>query len=387
MGEKNNGCDVSITSCFDYSEKEAERAMREVLEPIGGLCWIEKGMKIVIKANLVSMLKPDSAATTHPALICALTRLLKEKGAEVIIGDSPGGIYTSPYLAAVYSATGMRSAEKCGAQLNRDFFQAEANFPLAKVAKNFVYTSYLDKADAIINFCKLKTHGMMAMSAAAKNMFGTIPGTIKPEYHYKYSNPEDFAGMIVDLNEYFKPRLNIVDAVIGMEGNGPTMGKPRYIGAILASPSPHKLDIACARLIGLSIEEIPTLKEALRRELIDEDFSKLKISGNLEQFIIPDFDNIGTRNSIEFLNRRGPVAAFLKKALTSIPKVKKSDCVGCKKCAEICPAHAIKMENRVPNINRKICIRCFCCQEFCPKGAMKVHRTWIARALNRNGGN
>ena len=101
MGEKNNGCDVSITSCFDYSEKEAERAMREVLEPIGGLCWIEKGMKIVIKANLVSMLKPDSAATTHPALICALTRLLKEKGAEVIIGDSPGGIYTSPYLAAL----------------------------------------------------------------------------------------------------------------------------------------------------------------------------------------------------------------------------------------------------------------------------------------------
>lgn len=386
MAEKRNRCDVSVVSCFDYSSKEAERAIREVLEPLGGLDWVNRGMRIVIKANLVSMIRPDSAATTHPALICALTKLLKEKGAEVVIGDSPGGLYTSPYLSAVYSATGIRTAEKFGAELNRDFSQSDAYFPLAKVAKNFTYTSYLDKADAIINFCKLKTHGMMAMSAATKNMFGVVPGTIKPEYHYKYSDPMDFARMIVDLNEYFKPKLNIVDAVVGMEGNGPTMGKPRYIGAILASFSPYKLDVACAKLIGLSIKEVPTLEAALELGLIDEDFSKLSISGNLTQFIIPDFDNIGTKNSIEFLNKRGPVAAFLKKILTSVPKVEKSDCIGCQKCFEICPADAIKMENKLPKINRKICIRCFCCQEFCPKGAMRVHRTWVARALNRNTG-
>ena len=58
-------------------------------------------------------------------------------------------------------------------------------------------------------------------------------------------------------------------------------------------------------------------------------------------------------------------------------------CIGCGKCANVCPAKAIKMKNKLPKIDRSACIHCFCCQEFCPKGAMKVRRTFIARLLNR----
>ena len=50
---------------------------------------------------------------------------------------------------------------------------------------------------------------------------------MKPEFHYKYPRAEDFANVLVDLYEYSKPRLCICDAVIGMEGNGPTQGSPR----------------------------------------------------------------------------------------------------------------------------------------------------------------
>ena len=57
---------------------------------------------------------------------------------------------------------------------------------------------------------------------------------MKPEYHFRYPNPLDFAGMIVDLNSYFKPRLFLVDGVIAMEGNGPTAGTPRFMGALLS---------------------------------------------------------------------------------------------------------------------------------------------------------
>ena len=172
-------CDVVIRPCGSY--QDAKKALTEVLSPLGGLDWVQPGMRIAIKANLVSMMKPERAATTHPDLLCALTELLKERGAEVVLGDSPGGLYNLTYVNRVYAATGMHRVEEAGAVLNRDFSQAEANFPEAVSAKTFAYTRYLDDCDAIINFCKLKSHGMMGLSAAAKNLFGTVPGTVKPE--------------------------------------------------------------------------------------------------------------------------------------------------------------------------------------------------------------
>jgi uncharacterized protein (DUF362 family) len=108
------------------------------------------------------------------------------------------------------------------------------------VLKSFTYTAWLDACDAIIDFCKLKSHGMMGMSAAAKNLFGVIPGTMKPEYHFRFPDMRDFARMLVDINDYFaeKVKITLVDAVEGMEGNGPTKGTPRHIGVLLASASP-----------------------------------------------------------------------------------------------------------------------------------------------------
>ncbi|MBR6654888.1 MAG: DUF362 domain-containing protein, partial [Oscillospiraceae bacterium] len=125
-----NNYDVSIVPCADY--EQAESALAQVLAPIGGLDWVQPGMKVAVKVNLVTAMKPDTAGTTHPALVCALTKLLKKRGAEVIIGDSPGGIYSSVYLNRVYSVTGMRDAVEHGAKLNDNFGQTEVSFPEAK---------------------------------------------------------------------------------------------------------------------------------------------------------------------------------------------------------------------------------------------------------------
>ena len=110
------------------------------------------------------------------------------------------------------------------------------------MAKQFPYTAYLAKADAIIDLCKLKTHGMMGLTYAIKYFFGSIPGTVKPEFHYRYPRAEDFANVLVDLYEYSKSRLCICDAVVGMEGNGPTQGTPREIGCLIASRNGHMID-------------------------------------------------------------------------------------------------------------------------------------------------
>lgn len=377
---------VSVVPCASYDESVVRAALRELLAPIGGLEWVTPGMRVAIKANLVSMMKPDAAATTHPALLCALVEMLIARGASVVIGDSPGGLYNAAVVGRIYNATGMKDAERAGASLNKNFEIREAHFKDAYVAHDFTYTAYLDDVDAIINFCKLKTHGMMGMSAAAKNIFGVIPGTFKPEYHFRFPNHADFAAMILDLNAYFSPKIKlcIADAVVGMEGNGPTQGTPRRIGALLASVCPHSLDLAAAHIIGLGVNDVPTLQVAHEKGLIPKSAEELEIVGDLSAHSVSDFKNIHVRRSLQFEGHGKFAAMFVRSALRARPLPKKKLCIGCKKCAEICPAHAIVMKNNLPAINDKTCITCFCCQEFCPVGAMKVHRPLIARIVNHS---
>ena len=377
---------VSVVPCADYDPLRAEEALRRVLEPLGGLDWVTEGMTVAIKANLVTFMKPEAAGTTHPVLLCALIKLLKDKGARVIVGDSPGGLYTKAFVERVYSVTGLKAVEEAGGELNRDFTIADASYPEGKEAKTFTYTAWLDKADAIIDFCKLKTHGMMAMSGAAKNMFGVVPGTAKPEYHYRFPDPDRFADMIVDLDEYFAPRLSITDGIVGMEGNGPTAGTPRHMGVLLASDSPHAADLIGAAIMGLKAEDVPTLQAARRRNLIPATPEELESVGDWKAFIQEDFKRVETVHSLRFNKDAHSffgkfTSVIFDKALASRPVLKKDECVGCKECYKICPAKAIEMKDGKPQIHRKDCIRCFCCQEFCPKGALKVKRTWIARLL------
>ena len=380
--------DVSVVACDDYEPEQAKAALRELLAPLGGLDFVKRGDRVVIKANLITFLKPDKAATTHPVLLSALTELLVERGAQVVIGDSPGGPFSLPYLKRVYAATGLTDCEKAGAVLNQNTEIREADFPEAKVMKHFTYTAYLDDCDYIIDFCKLKTHGMMGLTGGCKNMFGAIPGTDKPEYHYRYPNPTDFSRMLVDINAYFKPTLTICDGVMAMEGNGPSMGKPRKMGLLAASRSPHKLDLVLAALIHMTREDVPTLEAAYERGLIPAAVEELSVSEGWEKFICPTFETIGVKRGLLFTNEaaglKGKLTAWvIKAAVQPRPQPKVEDCIGCGECAKVCPAKAITMVDKKPSIDYKKCIRCFCCQEFCPIGAMKVRRTGLSKLLEK----
>lgn len=374
--------DVAVVRCKTYDVEAVKPALEEALNAVNGLDFVKHGMKIIIKPNLVSFKKPDAAATTHPALLEALVEMLLARGADVTIGDSPGGPHSLPLLNRVYAATGMDRLEKLGAKLNRNMNEKTVDFPEGKVLKNFTYTEYLDEADAIIDFCKLKSHGMLGMSAAVKNLFGTIPGLKKPEVHYKFQNDAEFADMLVDLNEYFKPRLAICDAVVGMEGNGPTAGTPRQIGAIIASKSTYYADVVGAELIGMNIDGLPTLQAAYERGFAPASSKNLRVYGDIRALTVDDFKAPPVRG-LSFM-RKGNVLHFISKAaLEHKPTLKKRLCVGCGECARMCPAKAIEMKNKKPHINREKCIRCFCCQEFCPRAAMVAHRPLAAKVLNK----
>lgn len=381
---------VAIAGCKSYEMAGVRAALVRALEPFGGLDWVEPGMRVALKTNLLTAAKPEQAVATHPAVLAALTELLVERGAEVVIGDSPGGPFTSALLAHVYAASGLALCEEAGARLNRNVAVAQARFDAAVSAKSFLYTAYLDDADAIINVCKLKTHGMMGMTAAVKNLFGTIPGTVKPEYHFRFPEQRAFANMLVDLNEYFRPRLRlcVADAIVAMEGNGPARGAPYPLGCLLVSDSPYALDLACASLIGLGCDDVPTLRAAADRGLAPSRASELKTWGDapLAAFAAPWFARSNSSADLQFgdslpgvLGRAFSAAA--RRAIASVPACRAAACTGCARCASVCPAHAITMRGGRPSIRRSACIRCFCCQEFCPAGAMVVRRPLAARLL------
>ena len=169
---------VRLQPCEDYEMEHCRQALRAVC---GDLNWVKPGMKIGVKVNLVSGAAPEKAVTTHPAMVAALTQLLRERGASVVVGDSPGGLFTPAFLQRIYHLSGYEVVEQAGAVLNTDCAVREADLPQGAVLHHITYTAWLDSCDALINFCKLKTHGMMGMTAAVKNLFGTVPGAMKPE--------------------------------------------------------------------------------------------------------------------------------------------------------------------------------------------------------------
>ena len=377
--------DVAAVRCGSYQPQEIGPAMERLLSLLGGLDWVRPGMRIAVKTNLVAPKRPETAATTHPEALYALVRLLRERGAETVLGDSPGGPFHAAYLSAVYRMAGLEDAPAHGAQLNRNFDQCTVHAPQAETARQFQYCAWLQQADAVIDFCKLKTHAMTGMTAAVKNLFGVVPGTLKSEYHLRYRGTEPFCSMLVDLAEYVRPRLCICDAVVGMEGNGPTSGRPRAFGVLAASASPHALDLWCARLLGLRPSAVPTLTEAVRRGLIPADCGALTVAGDAAELVIPDVDVPGRHSTLFDDRLPGPLGRAVGRVFDGVmgahPAVNAAQCTGCGACAARCPAHAIVLRDGRPGIDRRACIRCFCCQEFCPVGALYARRTWLAKRL------
>ena len=282
-------CDVSISRCESYEPEVVKAGLLAALAPIGGLDWVKPGMKIALKVNMMMQVKPEKAGTVHPQIATALCELLVERGASVVVGDSPGGPFSAAFLAGVYSTTGMRQVLKSSAVLNDNFAIQDVSYPEAVSAKEFQVTSYIAEADAVIDLCKMKTHALMAYTGACKNLFGIIPGLRKSEFHYRYNTHEAFANMLVDLCEWCKPRLSIADAIMTMEGNGPSGGTPRFMGAILASFNPHALDLAGAHLMNLSANDVPTLAAAVSRGLVPQEIADPHAFGDLESFVIPDY--------------------------------------------------------------------------------------------------
>ena len=383
---------VSLVKCTSYNQEEVNQKVQEAISLLGGLDkFIKKGQRVALKVNLLMKATPDKAMTTHPAVVYAVAKLVKEFGATPFIVDSAGGPFTAGYINSIYSASGLKEvAEKLKIELNQDFSHEEVHNPNGVVGFKFPICTAIEKADAIINLSKLKTHSFTGYTNAVKNMFGVIPGLTKVEMHGKYRDLDTFMDFLFDIHTYLGEKLvlNITDAVIGMEGFGPSNGTPKFIGAILAGQSASHVDIVATKLIGLTPKLTPTLKKAIQRGVIDAETSASILGEKLEDMIVKDFKTIEPNNFKPYANY---VPKFLQttvhKVMTKRPVISKHKCKGCQKCFHHCPVKAISMETKKDNkqfakIDYNKCIRCYCCQELCPFGIVKVKAGFIYKLVH-----
>jgi uncharacterized protein (DUF362 family)/Pyruvate/2-oxoacid:ferredoxin oxidoreductase delta subunit len=381
---------VAVVKCEDYDIGKVKEAIRASLDYLGGIrAYIQPGDKVLLKVNLLIKRKPEKVATTHPALARALAELVSEAGGIPIIGDSPGGyhFYNRSVLEAVYETCGMKeAAQSSGAALNYNTEVVDVPYPEGKVVKNVKTIRPVLEADKIINIPKIKTHMQTVYSGAVKNLFGIIPGSYKAEYHLRFEDPGDFAEVLIDLCRFAKPVLTVMDAVMGMEGYGPTNGTPKKVGLIMASPDAFALDLAAIRIIGLKPEQVPTIVKAAARGLSSGNVDDLEICGEkLAGILVPDFKKPTVKVAFNFYNVLLPkfITKHLGTTIKPTPRFHKKQCRSCGMCVQSCPPRAITMKSGKPVIDFSRCIRCFCCHELCNYGAVDVKRPWFIRLLLR----
>lgn len=368
---------VAVVKADHYERELIDRSIAAAIAWIGGMGrFVQAGDRVLLKPNLLEGMPSECAVTTHPEVVRAMIRQVREIGAIPLVGDSPG-----------VSGT-LKVAEKCGilavcreenVELAPFNTAVEFAFPDGRTIKKFQLTQVLQRVDKVISLAKMKTHAFMGITGATKNMFGCIVGMQKAQFHLRTQRRKEFAGMLTDLALLVRPVLSVVDGVVGMEGNGPRNGKPKQAGVIIAGANSFAVDVVMAEMMGFLPEEIPLLAVALESGLTPPLSGIERLGDGCDvrhTFVAP--------RSMMSLEDRMPAwaAHWCRSHLTAQPEIG-SECIGCGRCAQHCPPQAMRLENGRVHIDDAKCIRCYCCQELCPADAVHLQEGLVLRMARR----
>lgn len=367
---------VSLRQLTSYSPGAVTQALQELLDPLGGMAaFVKPGQKVLLKPNMLAGKPPEKAVTTHPEIVRAVIKAAQQAGGIVSVGDSPG--IGSP--EAVARKCGILDVVKETGAAFAPFDRSvrletrKGTFHELEVAADLL------EADVVINLPKLKTHQMMGLTCAVKNMFGSVVGFRKPRLHLQAGTDKAFfALLLLELCEHLAPQLTIVDAVVGMEGEGPGSGDPVKIGALLAGRTPQAVDTVATSLLGMKARQVWTQQKAIDTERPWTRLAEIDIRGDsLDRLRMKHF-RPAKMTDINF-GLKGSLKRTLKNALTARPTVDHRLCRRCNACVTHCPPEAMRIEKETLLIDYERCIRCFCCQELCPYEALRTQQGILLR--------
>lgn len=353
----------------DYSRMP--EVVEKILEIFPFSC---KGKRVVIKPNILGPVPPTKGITTHPALIRALVQSLKKRDAFCLVGDNPGlhGYAANERCARISGI--FEAADGCFVNFAKETVQVPVR---SRFIQKLVVSKPILDADWVINVPKFKTHIQTKITGAIKNMFGILVGAEKARVHLSAAHPKNFSETLVDIYQMRIPDLTIMDAVVGMEGNGPSSNDLRPIGKILAGQNGVAVDGLMAAMMGLSPHRVNLLRIAFERGLGEVDPAKMEIQGTwsrLKNYKMP----------LTFVSEGWIGAAVNKLLYRPLVKphlqVRPERCNQCGVCVQHCPAQALTMAE-IPTLDVQKCISCYCCYELCSNQAVEL--TGLMRRVAR----
>ena len=343
---------------YERIDEAVERALDAYAPPLAG-------RTVLVKPNILGAVEPDRHVNTHPSLVRAAVGAIERRGAaRVMVGDNSGmraygSLEHAARVAGIFEAAGGRYV---------NLGESPRTVPVeSDFATALAFSREVLEADVLVSLPKMKTHIATGITGAIKNSYGHLVGGEKSRLHRVAVGAENFARAVVDVFQVRRPDLVILDAVVAMEGDGPSGGRPRQVGRVLASDNSVALDSVMAVMMGLEPRRIPTLRIAEERGLGPADLARIEVEGPLEA--VPKFKVPGVGMGLGALAARIGAAIFVTRPAVRYPK-----CVQCGSCAKACPVEAITMTERGPVIDYSTCIRCFCCHEMCRYEAMDVTR-------------
>ncbi|MGC9324999.1 MAG: DUF362 domain-containing protein [Desulfomonilia bacterium] len=381
---------VGLFQCEHYTHTVIREILENGYSMIGFSPRVFNASRIALKPNLLSSALPESAVITHPQFFRAVAESVIDHGGRPVLVESPA---VAPLSSALAKGQYGDIIKTLGIEVPQKSEVRKLSYPEGKVFRYFDVAGEIFEVDRVVNIPKFKTHGLTYITAAVKNLFGVIPGLRKSQMHMRFSDRHSFSEFLLDLNgallDRFRGRgsiLHIMDAIVGMEGEGPgSSGKPRELGALIMGEDALAVDYVGCSLSGLDLKQAATITEGFKRKFFVSSPDEIEIVGDtLDDFQVPGFAPPSVSPGSVFL--RGAAASpLVLKLFMDRPEPRQGTCILCYRCMQICPNGAISKADKnrkVPKYDYDRCIRCFCCSEVCPEAAIRRRKgvlQWVLR--------
>ncbi len=369
---------VQIRSIDSYNLAQIEDAVNTWFKDLRDPKF-SRSKRVLIKPNLLGAFPIERAVTTHPLVVEALIKYFLARKKEVWVGDSPGGTVS---VSKVWDSSGLQDlADRYPIRLinlsKHPFKEMKFNGIPLKIS------DALFQCGIVINVAKYKTHSLTAFTGALKNLYGLVPGMVKSEYHRMYPDTRSFAELLLAVYGVCRSKISysIIDGIVGMDGAGPSGGKPQNFGLLMGSSSIPALDTVASRMMGFSVKDVPYLWDALHMEGILP--SKITVPQSFRYHRLQaDIRTVKLRKEgLKYLP--GVVSKLFKQVYYYYPVISPR-CVRCGICVKSCPVEAISWQaNGFPQVNKDKCIKCMCCHEMCPEQAIDIHKSFVAKRILR----
>jgi uncharacterized protein (DUF362 family) len=283
-----------------------DAAVRECLEICEWQRWVPRDGLVVIKPNLCTAVSEKiKGSNTHAAVTAAVCEVLLSRTNRIYIGESNGLRQTAHDSFAVSGYLSL--AQKLGVKLV-NFSEVPWVPALCEPAGEIELPGLLLEADAFITLPVLKTHALTYFTGALKNQWGCLPQYDRILLHTWLDE------LIVSLHRLLRPKLALMDAIVGMEGRGPTNGRPRRLDLVLASQDAVALDAAAMRLVSLEPKRARHIVLAAEQGLGVMAANQITLDGEWERHAT-QFERAILDKAISAMNYMSRYRWFVKYAL------------------------------------------------------------------------